>query len=44
MMRSKLPCKFIAVFGVIHTPAGLWPFLLVPIWFAWEIPVMVRRP
>ena len=34
---------FIAVFGVIHTAAGLWPFLLVPIWLVWEVPVMVRR-
>ena len=34
---------FIAVFGIIHTPAGLWPFLLVPIWLVWEIPVMVRQ-
>ncbi|MCY7287439.1 MAG: hypothetical protein LH624_04110 [Cryobacterium sp.] len=33
----------IAVFCLNQTPAGLWPFLLVPIWLVWEIPHMVRR-
>ena len=33
----------IAVFGLNQTPAGLWPFLLVPIWLVWEIPAMVRQ-
>ena len=40
----KIPLAFfIAVVGIFQTPAGLWPFLLVPIWLVWEIPVMVRQ-
>lgn len=40
----KVPLAlFIAVFGMLHTPAGLWPFLLVPIWLVWEIPAMVEQ-
>ncbi|HSP53036.1 MAG TPA: hypothetical protein VLO00_09090 [Cryobacterium sp.] len=33
----------IAGFGMLQTPAGLWPFLLVPVWLVWEIPAMVRQ-
>lgn len=40
----KVPLAIaIAVFGLNQTPAGLWPFLLVPIWLVWEIPAMVRQ-
>ena len=40
----KVPLAiFIAVFGMLQTPAGLWPFLLVPIWLVWEIPTMVKQ-
>ena len=40
----KIPLAiFIAMFGMLQTPAGLWPFLLVPVWLVWEIPAMVRR-
>ncbi|TFC77419.1 hypothetical protein E3T23_13285 [Cryobacterium cheniae] len=40
----KIPLAiFIAVVGLLQTPAGPWPFLLVPIWLVWEIPVMVKQ-
>ncbi|TFC92166.1 hypothetical protein E3T28_13175 [Cryobacterium sinapicolor] len=40
----KIPlAMLVAVFGLMQTPAGLWPCLLVPIWLVWEIPAMVRR-
>ncbi len=40
----KVPLAIaIAVFGLNQTPAGLWPFLLVPIWLVWEIPAMVSQ-
>ncbi|HSP75968.1 MAG TPA: hypothetical protein VLO31_07120 [Cryobacterium sp.] len=40
----KVPLALIiTVFGMFQTPAGLWPFLLVPVWLVWEIPAMVRQ-
>lgn len=42
-MITVPPAGFVAVFGMLQTPAGLWPFLLVPIWLVWEIPAMVRQ-
>ncbi|TFC58829.1 hypothetical protein E3O62_10075 [Cryobacterium sp. TMT2-15-1] len=42
-MITVAPAVFVAAFGMFQTPAGLWPFLLVPIWSVGEIPAMVRQ-
>ncbi|MFO7691438.1 MAG: hypothetical protein R6W83_12960 [Cryobacterium sp.] len=42
MVQTPL-AMFIAVFGLLQLPAGLWPLLAVPIWLVWEIPAMVKQ-